>query len=155
MRFYFISLLFLLGFTGCDHSTDPEDSATLYRSVTVDGIVYAAEIPSDKFSLFDTLTVTFRVSNNSLLPKKFNFSNIQQLSFELVDKGGRVVMFYPYIVSPALSSFTVAPGETKELSQWSLFKDFNGRYIGRGYYTLNVFLADNNSPRLGLNLYIN
>ena len=154
MRIYFLSLVILLCFIGCDKMTDPGDTTPLHKSVTVEGIQYSAEIPSDKFSLYDTLFISFRVSNNSLLKKEFNFSNIQQLAFELVDRNYQRIMYYPYIVSPALSNFSVSPGETKELSVYSALRDYNGRYIDRGKYTLYVYLADNNSPRLSLNVSI-
>ncbi len=154
MRIYFLSLVILLGFIGCDKIMDPGDTTPLHKSITVDGIEYSAEIPSDKFSLYDTLFISFRVSNNSFLKKEFNFSNIQQLAFELVDRNYQRIMYYPYIVLPALSNFSVSPGETKELSVYSALRDYNGRYLDRGKYTLYVYLANNNSPRLRLNVSI-
>ncbi len=156
MRNSLLSLVMVVLLTGCDHITEPQGSLTiLLKSVNVDGIEYCTEIYQNIFSLYDTLSIRFRIKNNTLISREFNFSNIQQLAFELINRNEQIVLYYPYIVSPALSSFIVQPGETKELVQWSLFKDHSGRYIEEGYYKLNVFLADRNSPKISLNILIN
>ncbi len=155
MRIYFLSLAILVFLTGCDLTNPSGDLSSLHKSITIDGIEYSAEIPSNQFSQYDTLFIRFKVRNHTSFPREFNFSNIQQLAFELINRNEQTVLYYPYIVSPALSSFTVEPGGSKELSQWSLFKDFNGRYIGVGYYTLRVFLANGNSPKIRLSIFIN
>ncbi len=156
MRIYFLSILLFWLIPGCDLLTDSSDSSgSLHKSATIDGIVYSADIPTDIFSVLDTLQISFRVSNNTLAPKEFSFGNLQQLSFELIDKFNRIAMSYPYIVLPATSRLIVGPGETKELTQRTTFKDHSGRYIDRGYYTLIVFLADRNSPKIDLTVFIN
>ena len=156
MRIFFVSLLTFVLLAGCDRITDPSvDSKSLHRSVTVEGIEFSAEIPSTIFSLYETLFISFKIRNNSSFSKEFNFSNMQQLAFELVNGNNQVVMSYPYIVSPALSEFIVNPGETKELSQRSVFKNQSGRYIEKGYYKLNVFLMNGNSPKIGLVIFVN
>ncbi len=43
----------------------------------------------------------------------------------------------------------------KELDQIGLFKDNNGNYINRDNYSLIVFLLDNNSPKLDLEISVN
>ncbi len=154
MRLYFLCIVFLAGFSGCSNATDPGYPSPLQKSITVNGVEYSAGIPVNKFLPDDTLHISFRVANQTLAPKTFNFSNIQQLAFELINKDNQIVLCYPYIVLPATSSFTVAPGEMKELSMWSLFRDHNGRYIEKGNYNLNVFLANRNSPKINLAVFI-
>ena len=145
-----------LTIVGCDLFTDSTDNSTpLHKSITDNGIEFSVEIPTNNFSLYDTLSITFKVKNNSTLTKEFNFANMQQLAFQLIDKNNNVAMFYPYIVSPALSNFILNPGETKVLNQNSLFKHHSGNYINKGNYILNTFLADNNSPKLKLDISVN
>ncbi len=153
VSFVFVLLLTMVG---CDLFTDSSDQSTpLHKSITDNGIEFSVDIPTNNFSLYDTLSITFKVKNNSTSTREFNFANMQQLAFQLTDKNNNVAMFYPYIVSPALSNFILNPGETEVLNQNSLFKHHSGNYISRGNYILSVFLADNNSPKLKLELSIN
>jgi hypothetical protein len=156
MKKVFLFLILLLTMVGCDLFTDSSESSTpLHKSISDNGIEFSVDIPTNNFSLYDTLSVTFKVKNYSTSMKEFNFANMQQLAFQLIDKNNNVAMFYPYIVSPALSNFILNPGETKELNQNSLFKHHSGNYINRGNYTLSVFLADKNSPKLELEISVN
>jgi len=149
-------LILLLTIAGCDFFTDSSDnSIPRHKSITDNGIEFSVDIPTNNFSLYDTLFITFKVKNNSTSTKEFKFANIQQLAFQLIDKYNNVEMFYPYIVSPALSNFILSPSETEVLNLNSLFKHHSGNYISRGNYTLNVFLADNNSPKLKLEISVN
>ena len=155
MKIYFLSILLFLLIPGCDLLTDSSDSSSpLHKSTVIDGIEYSADIPTDIFSVLDTLRISFNVTNHTLSPKEFNFGNMQQLCFQLKDKYGRAAISYPFIVQPATSRFSLAPGETRELTLRSPFKDHTGRYIDRGYYTLNVSLADGNSPKIDLTILI-
>ncbi len=153
-NFIFLSVL-LFAFYGCDIFTDSNDNSNpLHKSILSNEVEFSVEIPNSSYSLFDTLNIAFKVKNISNLPKEFNFANMQQLAFELIDKNKNVAMFYPYIVSPALSRFTVNPGETKVLSISSLLKHHSGNFINKGQYTLSVFLADRNSPKLDLYIFV-
>lgn len=150
-----ILLLFPLLFiaAGCNSPTD--SGFTSLHKVSSDGqIEYSLDINSNTFLPSDTLYITFKVKNNSLTIKQFNFANIQQLAFEIIDIHNNVVMFYPWVVSPATSNFIVYPGETKELNLVSGFRNQYGNYITPGKYILAVFLADGNSPKLKLEITI-
>jgi len=156
MKSIFLILTLSLLVIGCDLLNNSSDTSTpIHKSISDDGIEFSVDIQNNHFSLYDTLSITFKVKNNSTLSKEFNFANMQQLAFELIDKHNNVAMFYPYIVSPALSNFIIKPGETKELNQRSLFKHHSGNYILKGNYTLSVFLANNNSPKIKLEITVN
>lgn len=148
-------LLFVLSLllAGCDLLNDSTAGNGTHRStVTKEGIVYTAAVPSASFRRTDTLSVTFTVRNTTSLPRTFFFPNIQQLAFELIDRNNTVVMSYPSIVSPALSDFTVDPGSETTLRIQSLFQNWDGRIPAPGAYTLSVFLAAGNSPRCPLTI---
>ena len=156
MKTLIISLSVVLTFSGCDVLNDSTDNSTpIHKSINSEGTEFALDIPTNSFLLDDTLSISFTVTNKSTLIKKFNFSNIQQLAFQVVDQNNNIATYYPNIVSPATSYFSLKLGEKKEFSQIGFFKDHNGNYINRGKYSLFVFLADNNSPKLMLEITIN
>lgn len=156
MKFLILVFSILLTLYGCDLIDSPSDnSSTLHKSVISGGIEYSLDIPTNNFLLNDTLSISFKVKNNSPLLKEFNFSNIQQLAYQVIDQNNNVATYYPNIVLPALSQFSLKLGETKVLDQIGLFKDNNGNYINRGNYSLVVFLMDNNSPKLDLKITVN
>lgn len=153
-----VSLVLVLSLTivGCDLFTDSSDSSTaLHKSITDNGMEFSVDIPTNNFSLYDTLSITFKVKNLSSSKKEFYFANIQQLTYQVIDHNNNVATYYPNIVSPALSQLSLNPGEMKVLNQNGLFKDHDGNYINRGKYLLSVFLANNNSPKLDLNISVN
>lgn len=155
IRVIFLSILLTILNTGCNSLTSTDESDLIkYKMQEVDGIEYSAFVDKAVFNLSDTLKINFSVKNKTSQTKQFNFSNIQQLGFNLINIFGTTVISYPNIVSPALSSFSVLPGETKTLHIQSLFKDWNGKFIERGTYALIVFLLDNNSPKLSLKIQI-
>lgn len=100
--------------------------------------------------MLDTLRGTFEVINESLTERQFDFANIQQFGFQLVDARGTITLFYPMIVSPATSRLCLQVGEKKEYQIHRLFKDHNGQYINRGNYKLSAFMLDGNSPYINL-----
>ena len=155
MKTLILSLILLLAFYGCDLTDNSSDnSTTTHKTIISDGIEYTLDISKNNYSLDDTLAISFKVKNYSTLPREYNFSNVQQLSYQVIDQNNKVVTYYPFIVSPALSHFTLEPGEMKELNHIGFFKDHNGNYINRGIYSLAVFLADNNSPKLKLQISV-
>jgi hypothetical protein len=152
---YLFFLCFGLFFAsaGCDLLTNSkEDTSTTIRKIIEGEIEYSVSVPTNNFTLRDTLTVTFNVKNNSTSPKSYHFANVQQLGLNITDKSNRSVISYPLIVSPALSSFIVNPGESKTLTAKSLFKNSGGNYIPTGDYNLNAYLLDRNSPQLSLRI---
>ncbi len=156
MKILTLSFSILLTFYGCDLLTNSSGNSTpIHKTVISGGVEYSLDIPANSFSLNDTLSISFKVKNISTSIKEFNFSNIQQLAYQLIDQNNNIATYYLYIVSPALSHFSLKPGETKEYNQIGLFKDNSGNYINRGKYSLVVFLADNNSPRLKLEISVN
>lgn len=152
---FFIILLLLLSISGCNFFTDPEEDSNSTEKIVIDnGIEYTLSVSKNVMSLRDTLTVTFSIKNNSTAPRTYNFANVQQLGFNITDKSNRTVISYPMIVSPALSNFTVHPGETKTLTVKSLLKNSHGNYISTGTYILTAFLLDRNSPQLTLRITV-
>lgn len=144
---------FLFLAAGCSSPTD-SGYTPLHKVSSTGEIEYSLDINSNTFTPFDTLYITFKVKNNSLTLKQFNFANIQQLAFEIIDTHNNVVMFYPWIVSPATSNLIVYSGEIKELNLVSGFRNQYGNYVSPGKYVLAVFLADGNSPKLKLEIII-
>lgn len=150
-------LILLIVFTlyNCDLTDNsPDISATYHKTVHSNGIEFSLNIYKNIFLLNDTLTISLKVKNYSSSAKTFNFSNIQQLGYQIIDQNNKTAAYYPNIASPALSHFSVGPGEMKELNQNGIFKDNNGRYINRGIYSLVVYLLDNNSPELRLEISV-
>ena len=156
MKFLFFSLSILFIFFGCDLTDNSTDnSAPIHTTMENNGIEYTLDISQNNFLLYDTLLLLFKVKNNSSSTKEFSFFNVQQLSYQVIDQNNNIASYYPSIVSPALSHFSLEPGEIKVLNQIGIFKDNNGNFIKRGKYSLIVFLLDNNSPRLKLNISVN
>jgi hypothetical protein len=146
-----LATAFIVSLFGCNSTTDPSKENTLLLSKKgTDGIVYSLAVPTTQFDLSDTLRGTFQVINESGIERQFNFANIQQLGFQLVDTRGTVALFYPFVVSPATSSLYLQVGEKKEYSIRCIFRDHNGQYIGRGKYQLSAFLLEGNSPHVSL-----
>ena len=156
MKYSLLISTLLFSFFGCNLLTDSSETFTATNKTVInDGIEYSLDIPTNVYSLYDTLSISFKVKNISVSIKQLNFSNMQQLSFELIDVNNNISIFYPFIVSPATSRITLLPNETKELNMVSFFKDNNGNFINNGKYILSVFLANNNSPKLNLDISVN
>lgn len=154
-RLISLTIILILFYAGCNSLISTDDSdLTKERTLELAGIEYSASVEKSLYDPNDTLKITFTVKNKTSQVKQFNFSNIQQLGFDLINVFGKTVVSYPMIVSPALSSFSVLPGETKSLYIQSQFKDWNGKIIDPGKYSLIVFLLDNNSPRLSLKIKV-
>jgi len=148
-------LLVCLLLIRCNSITDSsENNLPTQKIIETDDIEYTLIIEKSIFSLKDTLKISFQVRNKSSLKKDFKFNNIQQLGFQLINMFGKTTMFYPSIISPALSSFSLLPGEIKILSVFWTFTDYNGKYIGTGLYDLIVYLADKNLPYVSLKIIV-
>lgn len=141
---------------GCNSATDSgSDNAPAYSEIKANGIVFSLSVPTAQFQLSDTLKATFQVVNESMVEWQFNFGHMQQNGFQLVDGNGTVALLYPIIVSPALSSFRLQPGEKKEYSIKSLFRNHHdGQYLARGEYTMSAFLLENKSPYVSLTIHV-
>ena len=157
MKTSILILSFLLIFYGCDLTDNSSNSSTqTHTTWSNDGIEFSLDIPKNSFLLNDTLSISFAVKNFSNYNKEFNFSNIQQLGYQIINNNNNnVATYFPIVVAPALSHFSLEPGKNKVLDQIGLFKDINGNYIKRGDYSLFVFLLDNNSPKLKLQISVN
>ena len=156
MKTLILSLTLLLIFYGCDLTDNSNDTSTpIHNTVKSGGIEYTLDIPTNIFSLDDTLSFSFKVKNYSTSKRQFNFANIQQLAYQIIDQDNYIATYQPFIVLPGTSYFTLQPGEIKEFNQFGFFKDHNGNYINRGKYSLSVFLANNNSPKVKLQISVN
>jgi hypothetical protein len=153
MKTLVLYLSILFAFYGCDILDDSSDNST-HKTALIDGVEYSLDIHRNNFLLDDTLSISFKVKNNSNTIKEFHFPNVQQLEYQIIDQNQIVAAYYPNIVSPALSHFSLGPGEMKELNQIGFFKDHNGNYINRGKYSFSVSLANNNSPKLKLRISV-
>lgn len=156
MKTLILSLSILLTFYGCDLTDNSSDNSTpIHKTLNSDGIEFSLDIPTNNFLLDDTLSISFKVKNYSTATKEFNFSIVQQLAYQLIDQNNNIATYYPNIVLPATSHFSLGPGEMKVFDQIGFFKDNNGNYINRGKYILSVFLANNNSLKLKLEISVN
>lgn len=156
MKTLILNLTLLLTFYGCDLTDNSSDTSTsVHKTVNSGGIEYTLDIPKNSFLLDDTLSISFKVKNYSTLTRQFNFANIQQLAYQVIDQDNNIATYHPFIVLPATSYFSLKPGEMKEFEQIGFFKDHNSNYINRGKYSLSVFLAGNNSPKVKLQISVN
>ena len=148
-----VTLLMFL-FWGCTQSTDSDYYYQLKVSKTSDGASYTLTINKNIFQLTDSLEIKFEVENLSIFLKRYDFNNIQQFGFKLTNESGNVALFYPMIVSPALSHFILQLGQSKIFSISYPFKDHNGNFISQGNYNLFASLSDGNSPEVSLRLSV-
>jgi len=144
--------IFAFIFSGCASPSDPniliETDKVL--SLKKDDIVFTLTLSKTQFDRSESMSARFEVSNNSQSEATFNFANVQQLGYRLINSSETVVLFQPLVVAPALSSFKLAMGEIKtfEVSQ-SLSS------VPVGKYRLEAYLLDNNSPTLGRSVEVN
>jgi hypothetical protein len=140
----------------CSKPTDSiVDTNPLEASITANGIVYTLSIPRTDFQLTDTLRGEFRVTNVSSSERTFNFYNIQQHCYRLTDESGNIALFYPTIVSPALSSLRLWPSETHTYSIYTAFQNHEGEYVQPGAYHLSAYLLDGDYPKPNLRIRVN
>jgi hypothetical protein len=126
----------------------------LTSRITNEGIVYTLTIPTNVFGVLDTLIGTFEVLNSSPNERRFDFPNQQQFGFLLMGSGPTPALSQPFIVAPAFSNFILQAGEKKMFSIQSLFRNFEGRLVDKGEYTLEVYLLNRESPRVSLQITV-
>lgn len=156
MKIILIGIVFA-AFSGCDLILDEssETDSLTHKSVLSDGILYSLSIPVNSFNLSDSLSMTFKVTNNSLSERTFGFPNIQQFGFRLTDDQNNVDMYFPYVVQPATSAFSLQPRESKIYHHSGPFKNHEGNYINKGYYKLSAYLLGEEYPLVSLNILVN
>jgi len=149
-----LALLVLSPFT-CNSITESiKSTPPIEARIEVNGVVFTLTLSKNTFALSDTLKGTFRVSNQSGDAQRYDFANIQQLGFRLSDADGKVSLYQPFIVSPALSSLQLQSGDSKEYPIFTTFTDHTGKFVDPGEYTLAAFLLDNNSPEVTLKITV-
>ena len=135
-----------------------EDSPIEISPLTVgtikDSVLFTFTIPTTHFLLSDSLRGTFGLRNMGLTDRIFDFGNLQQLQYELVDDAGKTVLYQPVIVLPALSRLTLQPGQSKSYEVVQPFKDVNGNLIPAGSYTFLASLRNEKSPCLSLSIIV-
>lgn len=151
-----ISAIWILSIVGCDSSATEYGLAKLpiETSISHEGMVFTLSLSQKTFNLTDTLYGKYTVTNKTGSTKQFNFSNVQQNGFRVYDITGEAVLFYPQIVSPALSSFEIQNGQTKEFLIYTTFKNHTGSYIKPNEYKFAAYLLNNNSPAVELSISI-
>jgi len=149
------TLIFSFGFLlGCEESTTSDSSTKVAAKTSADGVTYTLSIPQVTFMLTEPLELTFRAQNISLVIKEFHFDYQQQFGFHLTDASGNIALYYPMLVSDAISSFVLQPGESKVFSMTWPLKDQNEDFISRGTYVLSAYLTENRSPAVSLQVLV-
>jgi hypothetical protein len=149
-------VLFASALLGCTSALEapPGEQSDLMATVVKDGIMYSLKIPATLFSLQDTLTGSFEVSNVSITSRRFDFGNQQQFGYMLIGAGTEPALYYPVIVQPATSYFTLAVAESRVFGIRTAFRDFNGQLIAPGEYTLKAFLLHSESAQVSLRITV-
>jgi hypothetical protein len=141
--------------TSCNLITGSSEPSPNFTYTSENGIDYSLTIPKNNYTPGDTLIISFRLKNKTTAEKNFNFYNVEQLGFQLNHKRDNSFIIYPAAFRPALSKISIAPGEEKILELIWNFRNGEGELINFGGYILNVFLLDNNSPKLKLEITFN
>ena len=147
-------ILFLL-ILSCERSTPPETilRTDLFSWIKQNNVTYTLVIPTNIFSLQDTIRGTFEVYNESIETREFSFNYQQQYGFRL-KSDGTTALYYPVIGNPAPSKFSLTPGDRKIFDIQSTFRNSDGQLISVGEYLLEVFLLDGQSPYVGLQIKV-
>ncbi|MGB2809960.1 MAG: BsuPI-related putative proteinase inhibitor [Sedimentisphaerales bacterium] len=96
-------------------------------SIVVDNIKYYTQTDKYVYDLGESVEMLHRVTNLRDEPLTFVFAYQQQCSFEVWD-GETRIWWWPKLISPMMSSFTLQPGEFKEfLQDWDMMND-NGTW---------------------------
>ncbi|MBK9228120.1 MAG: hypothetical protein IPL67_13995 [Ignavibacteria bacterium] len=153
--FGFLALIFFAMLAGCESSNGPStDNSQTSASAEDNGVLFTLTIPKTIFELDDTLTGVFKVINESDSEKVFLFPNLQQNGFQLIDINGRISIDFPLGFLPAESTLRLEPGERKEYSIISPFRNFDGEIIERGKYKMSAFLLEDYSPKVIINIEV-
>ena len=156
MKTLIISLSLLLTFYGCNlHDDSSNNSTPTHKTVISDEVEFTLDIPKNSFLLDDTLSIIFKFRNRSTSKKEFYISDISEVAYQLIDPNGYIATYYPNIGEPHRNNLTLEPDQLWQFPLIGFFKDVHGNYIDRGKYSLFVFLASNNSPKLKLEITVN
>ena len=96
--------------------TDAYANALNSNSVIQDGIEYYVETDKPAYSLGEDVCIFSRVTNMTDTDVTFQFANQQQFMFAVYDSD-TMIWLTPTLVSPALSSLTLHPGESASSSE--------------------------------------
>jgi hypothetical protein len=148
----FICSIFLFG---CDSVNDPiTDLPEIQKVVINNGMSYTLIIPKTEYAITDSLSLKYQVFNKTDSVKVYWFVNQQQYGIEIADSKDSIVIYFPIVVQFAPSTFTIQPSAVKEFMTTVPFRNLHGNYIAKGNYRLSVFLLDNNSPKVSLQIII-
>ena len=104
------------------------------NSIVVDGIEYYMQTDKSVYRLSENVKMLYRLTNLSYSSVTFEFANLQQWSFEVKD-GTTTIWRWPKPFFPALSSFTLYPGDVKGyLKKWDMMNDNTGTIVSPGTY---------------------
>ena len=117
------------------------------------GIQFSLQTNNTHFTITDTLHIIFRITNAGHNLKELVFSTTCQLGFR-IKSNGQIYNEQPKICGQAFTSFTVGPGEIKELMRSTKLINSDGEPLPIGSYVLESFLFNGNSPILKKNIVI-
>ena len=93
------------------------------NSIIQDGIEYYTQTDKAVYDLGECVEMLHRVTNLRVEPLTFVFGSQQQCSFGVWD-GETIIWWWPKLVNPGGSIFTLQPGEFKEfLKDWDMMND--------------------------------
>jgi hypothetical protein len=139
----------------CNSATDYDRSILpVEAQIEVNGVTFTLSLVKNNFTATEQLEGRFTVYNGTSDTIKYNFANMQQLGFKFIDASGIVVLSKPFIVSPALSSLQLAPGNFKEYPLVTTFTNHEGVRMAPGMYILKAYLLDHNSPEVLVKIII-
>jgi hypothetical protein len=105
------------------------------NSVVEGDIEYYMQTDKPVYSLGENVKMMYRLTNLSHINSvTFEFRNMQQWFFE-VRKGTARIWAWPKWVNPALSQFTLYPGDVRGyLKEWDMMNDNTGTIVTPGTY---------------------
>ncbi len=104
------------------------------NSIIKDGIEYYFQTDKFIYDLGENVEMLYRVTNLRDANVTFEFAYQQQCSFAVWDAETRI-WGWPKYVNPAISSFTLQPGEFEEFSKdWNMINDNTGVLVVPGNY---------------------
>jgi len=114
--------------------------------VIKDGIEYYMQTDKAVYSLGEKVKMMYRVTNLSNQDVTFWFANQQQSYFKVSD-GATIIWYRPHQFLPAVSEFTLGPGEFKGyFEQWSMVNERTGNPVTPGIYDITGALFSVKDP---------
>ena len=157
MKTLLVVLTILLASEGCKKNSNPANpnhDPMLSTSQVIDGVRYTLSVTDLSFGTSDTLDAVFAVTNQAATTRTFSFGNLQQFHWSFCKDTSSVVMYQPHILLPALSGFTLNPGETKTYAIHQAIRDENGATVVPGSYVIFAGLLHPNSALLTLSVVL-